>query len=313
MSSISGSGAQQAMIRQILYESAHPIAPAFCESHPKPDLVRLSKKSRQRDGSGQTFAHVFASNWGGTGITEAENGAGINGVYGAFTVGRDLTTSGPGAEATWLGLGGGLDSEGPPAGLIQDGISMQAGEGYQSWFELVNYNSSGDYTCCSAHYTTTPGNAGPGDSITSQVWWDSSTEACFYLSDAQHSGADIPSTCDNVSGTITYDHTSAEWVNESINGETTEKNPNQTYLFYDNPGTINWTAQLFTDSFGGGGTWQSPFGAGESIIMYYTLNPPSGTSCGTAGVLSYPDDIGSNSFGGYSSIVTCEITGVDSP
>jgi hypothetical protein len=47
--------------------------------------------------------------------------------------------------------------------------------------------------------------------------------------------------------------------------------------------------------------------------MYSSSTVPDGTSCSTPGVLSYPDDIGTNSDGGYSSIVTCAVTGIDSP
>jgi hypothetical protein len=297
---------RQSMDRQVAAESAHLVAPSFCRlRHPLAAPAQLAAKSRKGSGPGIVGSHVFTGNWGGTGITSAENGTGINGVAGSFTVGTDKTTSGPGAESTWLGLGGGLDSEGPPLGLIQDGVIMSAGKGYQSWLETVNYNSSGNYTCCALKAI---GTARPGDSITSEVWWNSASQACFFLYDQQHSGGDIPSTCLTTSSgpnETTYDHTSAEWVNESSFSEG--------FNFYDNPGTIKWTGQLFDNNFGLAGSMSSPFPAGESIIMYYTASPPSGTSCATPGVLSYPDNIGTNSAGGFSSIETCVITGVDSP
>lgn len=298
---------RQTMARQVAAESAHLVAPAFCKRR-RPLTVPLRRvvKSGHGKSRGVVASHVFENYWGGTGITSPESGAGINGVSGSFTVGTDKTSSGPGAELTWLGLGGGLDNEGPPFGLIQDGVMMSAGNGYQSWLETVNWNSTGAYTCCTL---TVTGTARPGDLITSEVWWNTTTQACFFLYDEQHNGADIPSTCMNTGSgghMTTYDHTSAEWVNEDIDYE-------GTYNFYDNPGTINWTDQLYDENFGLAGSWRSPFPAGESIVMFYTLNTPTGTGCGSPGVLSYPDDIGTNSGGGYSSIVTCVITGVDSP
>jgi hypothetical protein len=317
----SGVAVRQAVVRQALSESARPVAPAFCESRPQFDLASFHHKTDGISGpgrkNGQVFGHVYGA-WGGTGITEAESGVGISAVSGNFTVGKDQTTLGPGAEATWLGIGGGLAHEGPPYGLIQDGVSMQSGEGYQSWFQTVNYNSSGNYTCCNAQYTTTPGNVSPGDSIAAEVWWSSTTEACFYLYDAQHNAADIPITCiSTASGehhATTYDHTSAEWVNEEIIGSPVEKDPQSKdmYYYYDNPGTIKWTGQEFSSAFGNDGSWQSPFPGAESIIM--APNGSTGTSCGSDnGVLSYPDDFGTNADGGYSSIQTCVVPETDSP
>ncbi len=190
-----------------LAQARHPRAVAFCRSMTTPD--RFVPARRPAHPPSVNFAHIYG-NWGGYAVTEAENGgAGINSVEGTWTQGQDKSPNfASSTEATWVGLGGGAAQE-STWGLIQTGTSMRTNNGYQTWFEYI------DNTCqsgpCAPHYTTT-GKAGPGDVITAEAWWASSTSACFFLEDSVHASADIPTICLNPG--ITYDHTSAEWVNE---------------------------------------------------------------------------------------------------
>lgn len=57
-SALSGAG-RQSIVREVLAESARPVAPAFCESHPKPDLAGLSRKTVRASGPGQVGGHIW--------------------------------------------------------------------------------------------------------------------------------------------------------------------------------------------------------------------------------------------------------------
>jgi len=175
---------------------------------------------------------------------------------------------------------------------------MQTDEGYRSWSEYLGTGCTSG--ACDPVYSGTD-DLRPGDSVSAQVWWVSQTEACFWFADWTSSTGSI-SRCQS-SIPIPYDHTSAEWVNENwlANG-----------YYYDNPGTINWSDQTFTDTFNGGGTWKDPFsGAYEAVIMYTggTPVPP----CGNAGLLAYPANPSTSSAGGSSQIVSCSVNGYGSP
>lgn len=318
-SSMTSSSVQQ-VVRQTVYLSAHRAAPALCEESVQPDFAKVSSASARSGGSAARFTHLFASNWAGYATTEAPSGStGINYAAGTFAVGQNHTQTQPGAESSWVGIGGGLtanDDTASTVGLIQDGVSMQYDEGYQSWFEFVSDSTTcATTTTCDPQYSTTPGSARPGDSVTAEVWWASSTEACFELTDGQHSAADIPETC--VSGTslpVPYDDTSAEWINEEVVGEGTDGSPSYYITSYDNPGTIKWTQQEISGTLGNAGPFSSPFPGEEAIIMYGTYFPSGATGCGSGnGVLSYPAGAATTSSGGQSSIVTCSVPLYDAP
>lgn len=140
--------------------------------------------------------------------------------------------------------------------------------GFTSWIEELGVNSStGGLTGCS-----TAGNNGcnpiynagdstrPGDTVLVRVWYTSSAQACFLIVDYTHSGGSIPTRCLQ---TAVYDHTSAEWINESDFSDG--------YL-YDNPGTITWNTQDISAAFNAGpnGSWSAAFagGAYQDVIMF---------------------------------------------
>lgn len=260
------------LVRQALRLAAMHTAPAFCRSQIQ-------------------FTHVWSSNWGGYGVTETEHGNAINAVRGQWTVGQSMTSSQPSAEATWVGVGGGIGGETKGWGLIQDGTSMRTNNGYQSWFEYIGSNG-----CCGAVFNPV-NSVRPGDQVAGEVWWGSSTNACFYFTDFSRSGGDISTCKGNLP--IPYDHTSAEWVNENLLADG---------YYYDNPGTTYFHDQALNSGFSGQGTWVAPFsGSYEAIIMYQ--GSPQGTDCSNSNVLSYPE----NATGGSSDIITCTRQGIDSP
>lgn len=254
-------------------------APEFCRSHHSPVL-----------------GHVYNGNWAGYAVTEAEFGGSINGVTGSWTVPQSMTSSAPSAEATWVGIGGGLGEGSSTWGLIQAGTEMQTGDGYRTVWEYIG--SSGCVNTFCGQYSSVNA-VRPGVGINTDVWWDTSTTATFLVQTSQGGGSwDIT----NHSVNIPYDHTSAEWINEwPGNG------------FYDSPGTVHFGGQGLTGAFGGQGSLVSPFaGSFEAVIM--VTGSTSATSCGNGNhVLSYPAAAANTSGGGTSEIITCTISGVDSP
>ena len=296
------------LIEQVLNLAEHQTAPAFCRSKALPDeeLSGGQPSSEPLGSSGREFTHAYSYNWAGYEVTEAENGdSGINGVDGSWTVGHSMTSLAPSVSATWVGVGGGNGDGSSVYGLIQDGTSVQTNEGYRSWFEYVG--SSGGikpvYSSVDAVH--------PGDSVTGEVWWNTSTSACFYFTDWTAGTGDI-STCMPVN--VPYDHTSAEWINENQLNYNVKTELLYGPPFYDNPGTIHWTDQAMSEAFDGNGPWFSPFsGSFEAIVMKTGPNPAGSPACGASEILSYPIDAATESSGGSSATITCAVAGLDSP
>jgi hypothetical protein len=288
--------------RQVLSLASLKTAPLLCKSHTvigRPaDVTKSASGKRSTSSPGVKFAHVYSGDWGGYAVTEAENGGGMNGAIGTWTQGQSLDTVAPSIEGTWVGIGGGLGEGSDVWGLIQAGTSMQTNEGYRSWYEYVD--GVGDSTgCCGAIYNGV-NSVRPGDTITSEVYWVSSTQACFAIIDYTRSSGDIDE-CPSIS--TTYDHTSVEWVNEYPPGA-------QSSYYYDNPSTTDFTGQYYWNSFDLDGTAKDPFsGSFEAVIQEYEST--SGTNCSDAGVLGYPAAAAATSDGGKSDIITCWVSGVD--
>jgi hypothetical protein len=319
-----GSASRQRATRAVLELSAHPAAPAFCLSKARPDSV-LARISHSPDttSSSQRATHIFNANWAGYGVTQAESGgSGINGVTGVWTVGTDSTNGSPGAELTWIGIGGANGEANPNVwGLIQAGTSMETDYGYQAWFEYVGSDCPPSDIFCDPKWQDADA-VRPGDVISTEVTWVSTTEACFDLADFTHGVASF-STCLTFSS-VNYDHTSAEWVNENFLGkfwcppadDDEDCDPfagrvsgREEINSYDNPGDILWTDQQFTHGFNGSGTWQDPFsGSYESFVMMTPDGSASGTpDCTNSSVLSFPENpITRLSSGGSSDIWTCQ-------
>lgn len=267
-------------------------APEFC--HGQPAGVSAS----QRPAAAVPDAHTDGPQgiWAGYAVTESEFGGAINGVEGSWSIPAN-SGSAPDAESTWTGIGGGIGGEKDGTGLIQVGTEMaftgvppQDGglSGYYTFFQYAGSNTCtqvcGPFSA--ADLVT------PGEDVTADVWWDSSTTATFLLKTSSGPGGwDMT----DYAVPVIYDHTSAEWVNEIHRSFT-----------YDKPGTVQFTGQKLTGSFGGAGSFVSPFeGSYEAVIMV-TSTSVKATDCSSGnGVISYPAYPGNSSGGGSSDVITC--------
>jgi hypothetical protein len=178
---------------------------------------------------------------------------------------------------------------------------MSTGNGYRSWFELLGDVNNGctNNSACLPVYES---HVTPGDLINGEVYWPSQTQACFIFSDETNTG-DSFDVCSGIPAGGIYDHTSAEWINES--------QVTSGYKYYDDPGTVTWTNQELGSAFGGGGTQSSPFAYSyESWVLLVPGTPfvddstPSPT-CSNTGVESYPENAVNHGSWGSSDIVTC--------
>jgi hypothetical protein len=276
--------------------------PALCLSKKRPASPEavLANGSSKAGSSTSTprFDHFYSANWGGYGVTEPEFGKGINSVEGTFTEGADSSpaSNSPGEESTWVGIGGGLAEGSSNYGLIQSGVAMITNYGYTSWWEVVG--SSGCTTSANNYcypvynaYDSTR----PGDDITDEVYWQSSSTACFVLTDYTHSTGSI-NVCEPA--LVPYDHTSAEWINENWLGSG---------YYYDNPGTISFTSQRISPSYGGT-SYQSAFGGKfAGVIMEPSSSDNTVASCPDNTLLSE----GTGASGTSSKIDTYKVTGCD--
>jgi Peptidase A4 family len=306
-----GSPARRRLVQEVLRLAQHQAAPEFCRT--PASLTTAADQPLRSPAGGPPLknAHRDGGNWGGYAVTEAEFGGPIEGVYGSWTVPRSLTSSAPSAESTWAGVGGGIGENGTcydpntnpsgvACGLIQAGSSMQTNEGYRSWYEAIGTSGCTAYTHFCGQYSNIDA-IQPGDAMTAEVYWENTTSACFFLTDwTRSSGSWF--VCTPVS--IPYDHTSAEWVNEShlLSG-----------YYYDSPGTVDWSEQLLTGTFDNSGSWNSPFSGSFEALVMDTGSRTTGTACGQPAVLSVPVGATNSAGEGSSQIVTCSVSGIDSP
>jgi hypothetical protein len=314
-----GSAAGRHVAAEAVSLKRRATAPAECLS--KGTMSAPVRPARTKQAGGSRAAHFDSFNWAGYALTESNFGSGINGVTGSWVVGNSNTPAGdtPSAEDTWIGIGGNIGGEGNGWGLIQEGTSMLTDYGFQSWFEYLGTSGAS----VSILYQ---GTVRPGDTVSGQVWWESSTAACFYFNDFTRGTGGI-ATCK--SGlTIPYDHTSAEWINETRGwsgwldqGWCPPADNNEDCLtsgnragevdleYYDDPGSTVWTDQSLTSAFGNSsadnGPWHSPFSYPfQSEVM--SSDPNSGaTACSSGLVLSAPTGASTNSSGGTSTTITC--------
>lgn len=282
------SSSQRHLVQQVLKLAENRTAPEFCRS-----------RAVDSPPTGQAINdHYYLTNWAGYAKSEQENGSGINGVQGSWTVPRSMTTSQPSAESTWVGIGGSNLFEGSDVdGLIQAGTEMQTDEGYRDFWEYIG--SSGCVNVFCGKYSSVDAVA-PGDSVFAEVTWESTTSACFYFTDNSRNTSF--SGCHPVN--VPYDHTSAEWISEWTGGG---------FKYYDSPGTVSWTNQWLNNGFNASDSWHSPFSGSFAAIIMYQITTAGGISCSNDAVISYPIDAATGSNGGSSKTVTCSINGVDSP
>ena len=291
------------LVQQVLTMAQARRPPEFCRSPVKPGQAELARR-----GSGGASGSIrlrngvyYESNWAGYAVTESAYGHGISSVLGAWTVPHSMTTSAPSAESTWLGIGGGIAGESKGVGLIQAGSIMQTNEGYRSFWEYIGSSGCTASTNFCGRYSAVDA-ISPGDAVIGEVWWSSTTSACFIFSDPNHSAGSW-NVCSAVN--IPYDHTSAEWVDETHIGQ-------DHIQYYDSPGTVYWTDQGISTAINYGHGWNSPFAfATNAYVMSLTMQGPP--SCNNSPVISYPADKTTVSGVGKSDIRTCLVQGTDYP
>lgn len=307
-----GAKGREQAVREAVALSAEPNARAFCRgTSPAAPPVRSrasqgtsSAVAKAASGSAQ-FSHYFSYNWAGYGVTEAEYGTTANEVNGAWTVNGSHTSTQyqPSAEATWLGIGGGIGEGSSTWGLIQEGVAMRTNLGYQDWWEILGDT---DNNACNTNPSCDPVYASyvtPGDSVNGEVFWNTQQVACFDFTDNTHP-ADSFYSCSGIPDGGIYDHTSAEWINESLVTE-------GYYQYYDDPGTTYWTNQSLGATFGGAAAVSSPFVypfQAEVMLVPgtpYTNNGLPSPACSSAGVESFPANAVNNGSSGSSVIDTC--------
>jgi hypothetical protein len=297
-------------IRQAVALSAQPNARAMCRG--TSPITSLPSAPSQvgplpagTAAPGIQFTHHFSGIWAGYIVTEAEAGNTINEVNAAWTVDGSHTSTAyaPSSEATWVGIGGGPGDSSSTTGLIQEGTSMRTGDGYQDWYEILGTNGNGctsDPGPCDAVFNS---NVSPGDSVGGEVFWNNNAEACFVFNDNTHTNDSFYACSAIPSGGI-YDHTSAEWIDESsVQGGG--------YDYYDDPGTTYWTDQSLGYSFGGSSAVSSPFvDPYESDVLLVPGTPSTddgapAPACSSTGVEAFPTDPVINGSSGSSQIDTC--------
>jgi len=273
----------QRMVQQVLRLARNQRAPEFCRSAPD----RTTRPTATTTVVANSALNVvqLANNWAGYATTEAERGGTpITDAFGAWTVPSHTPGRTPSAESTWVGIGGGVDGE-SSVSLIQTGTEMQTNEGFRSFWQAVGTGCGGG---C-GNYSSTDAVL-PGDSVTGEVYWTSSAQACFYFFDLSRSTG----SWDMCQGVSPYDPSSAEWINEW---------PDFTAVSYDNPHTVAWSAMLAGRY---GDTLTSPFITPWLAIV---MTPPGGGhgpyTC-SGQYMSIPIDAATNSSGvGTSNVITC--------
>jgi hypothetical protein len=299
-----GGGAKagyQARVKQALVMARTRTAPEFCYS-PRPVTPLAAAKPGLGYRMASTVVYSPLGTWGGTGVTEAQSGSGINGAEGqwvqpqSYFNGSDNHLS---EESTWVGVGDLGDIGASVAGLIQTGTQMETGMGYVAFYEVVGTSGGCAPPRFCGNYSATNA-VRPGQLVSGQVYWTNTTHACF-INVNETTGTTLFDLCTALN--IPYDHTSAEWVNESdIPGG----------YQYANPHTVTFTDQSYSHSFGQfGGV--SPFSTAFDAVIMGIKVAASGTpiNCSNPTILSYPTGASSSGAYGSSQIITCPIPGID--
>ena len=125
-----------------------------------------------------------------------DGGTGFNGVTGEWAVQQSNGSSpSPNNDGTWIGIGGDANDcfNHSECSLIQEGTQMQTGAGYTSWFEFV-CGPSGCGNSVAPQFGssygvsfTSTGVDHVGDVMFGNVYWSSSSTACFGLENLSES------------------------------------------------------------------------------------------------------------------------------
>jgi hypothetical protein len=291
----------QAHVKQAIVMSRTRTAPQFCYS-PNPVTPLPKRGFGYRTAS--TVVYSPNGTWGGTGVTEAQAGGEINGAEGQWIQPQSYFNGSMNKlseEGTWVGVGDLGDIGASVTGLIQTGTQMETGMGYIAFYEVIGTSGCTESTHFCGGYSATNA-VRPGQEVSGQVWWKDTTHACF-TNVNETTGTTLFSLCTAVN--IPYDHTSAEWVNESaIPGG----------YQYANPHTVTFTDQSYSHSFGQFGG-KSPFSTAFDAVIMGVSGKASGTpiNCSNSTILSYPTGASTSGAFGSSQIITCPVPGVSEP
>ena len=116
-----------------------------------------------------------------------------------------------------------------------------------------------------------------GDSVSALVDWttDSNSQFCFTFTDNTNSAASF-SGCSGASD-VTYDHNSAEWVNEWP-----MENATTPFPYYQDPGPVYFTDQKLSTGFGGAGPWTPAFATANTGLVMVRPHTPDAQSVNVA-------------------------------
>jgi hypothetical protein len=285
----------------------HPIV-EFCASTDLYSGLQRSVNSVRHVDTTSVGAPIINShadgNWAGYAV---DGGDGFNGVAANWVVQQsNASAPSPNYDGTWIGVGGdsGDCDNHSDCSLIQEGTDMQSGEGYRMWFEWVckTCGKTIDTQHGSGYgisFIPSGSNAvRPGDLMAGDVYWDSTSEACFTMVD------DNPNRSIGITGCVTnpvpFDNRSIEWIDED--------GASSSGYYMADFGQTNWSYQSSWDSAGHseslpGFEGNSDFTVvGDIAATSYnnSLVPP----CSDKSVVAYPEDISSTN-GGSSINVWC--------
>jgi hypothetical protein len=293
-------GAYRTHVNQALSMARARTAPEFCYSPTPiaPPVQATARTATARTAVSAASANVitYSSIWGGTAINEYQSGSGINGAEGEYVQPTAQFGGSDGysvEESTWVGVGSYGDLGSSVYGLIQAGTEMQTGYGYRAFYEAIGSSGCTSSTSFCGGYSAANA-VTPGQEISAFVFWENSTNACFFVAAG---GTEIWDVCSPVN--IPYDHTSAEWINE---------NHEEQEIQYTDPTTVTFTDQSYSNDFDEI-AGNSPFATPDFdlVIMGWGGNPASGTpiSCNNPTIMSYPTDGSTSGEYGSSEIITC--------
>ena len=170
------------------------------------------------------------------------------------------------------------------AGLIQAGVQTRSISGTRTltpFFEYINVAGG----CCGLK----PGNStvGTGQLMAVDVYWTSTTNACFQILDASTDTLPVNS-CLNVNSAagVPHDTSSAEWfIEDSL----------PIGLYFENLNQIPWTSMSLSEQAQQYPRWHSPFNYNYMVYQIRAAPKGSGNMVGTCvpgsgpnGILSYP-------------------------
>lgn len=226
--------------RDIARETRTP--PWFCLSAPVAGSIpSAGKHSTSGEMAPQAVDGTNVnSSWAGVQVTSGEFNAPINSAYGDFP-----TTTAPipqvkSRASEWVGVGW-------PA-LIQAGIETDSDAGTRTLTPFLDYvTGSSTDPCCGL----TPGSNVPaGNEMAVEVYWESDTNACFYVLDTNTGQAPINSCVDVSNYGVQHNTSDAEWFLEDAL---------PIGLYYENLNQIPWTDMSFSEGAEVNPNWHDPF------------------------------------------------------